>query len=257
MTALKHFHEKGYALLGPLFDEQEVELLKSIILNCDEMNERFKLVKEKLQKGEYPSFDTIYVMNDVFSDNIFALACRKPPIIDFISEAFNDDAYLYHSKVPLKYPQMAGFKYHQDYYYWYTMGCLKPNMATCFIAIDKADTSNGCLKVIPGSHKCGRIDHVLHNGFSDSECDPVRVELLKERYGEVNLELNPGEVAIFHCNLLHSSDTNLSDNSRLALLGCFNTRNNSPFIETEHPSYAKQERFHGTLNSSMIPTDIY
>ena len=32
--------------------------------------------------------------------------------------------------------------------YWYQNGCLFPDMATVFIAIDKADVENGCLKVV-------------------------------------------------------------------------------------------------------------
>lgn len=31
--------------------------------------------------------------------------------------------------------------------YWYKNGCLYPDMGTVFIAIDKCDRENGCLKV--------------------------------------------------------------------------------------------------------------
>ena len=36
------------------------------------------------------------------------------------------------------------FLYHR---YWYKNGCLFPDMASAFIAIDKCDVENGCLKV--------------------------------------------------------------------------------------------------------------
>ena len=34
-----------------------------------------------------------------------------------------------------------------QYRYWYNNGCLFPDMGTVFIAIDKCDQENGCLKV--------------------------------------------------------------------------------------------------------------
>ena len=250
-----YFLKNGYVHLGNLFDKSEVSLLKSAVDNSKEMQAHRELVKQKYDAGAHPSFETIFVMNDVFSDNIFALACRKPEIIDFISYVFNDDAYLYHSKVPLKYPNMPGFKYHQDYYYWYSMGCLFPHLATCFIAIDEATEENGCLKYIPQSHTCGRMEHVLHDGVSDSEADTERVSLLIERFGEVSAELKPGDVVVHHSNMLHASDDNKSNRSRIALLGCFNTKLNSPFNNSsDHPSYSPQKRFSGKINESHLST---
>ena len=35
--------------------------------------------------------------------------------------------------------------WHQDYGYWYKNGCLKPDLNTVWVAIDKADKTNGCL----------------------------------------------------------------------------------------------------------------
>lgn len=255
--AKREFWETGYVRLGKLLDDDEVAVIRDAIRDCDQMNACHAAVKEKFEAGQYPSFETIFVMNDVFTDNIFALACRKAAILDFVSEVFGDDAYLYHSKVVLKYPNTPGFKYHQDYYYWYEMGCLFPAMATCFIAIDAATRENGCLRFVPGSHLCGRINHVLTDGFSDSGCDPERVELLTERHGEVHMELAPGEAVAFHCNLLHGSDTNDSEASRLALLGCYNTRNNSPTNNNwTHPHYARQNRFAGKISSSHDMPDF-
>lgn len=243
----------GYVSLGKLFDDEEVEIIKSAINKDEEMQAQRAHAQQKYEAGGHPSFETIFVMNDVFTDNIYALACRKARILDFISYVFKDDAYLYHSKVPLKYPAMPGFKYHQDYYYWYQMGCIFPHMATCFIALDEATAENGCLKFIPKSHLCGRMDHVLHDGFSDSEADPVRVANLKNRFGEAEIKLRPGEVTIHHSCLLHGSGDNHSSHARLALLGCFNTENNSPINKDwDHPYYKKQERFYGKISEEHL-----
>jgi len=254
---MKELYDKfwlnGYVNLGKLFDDEELEVIKSSVNASKEMQTHRAYVKQKYDAGEHPSFESIFVMNDVFTDNIYALACRKAEILDFISYVFNDDAYLYHSKVPLKYPSMPGFKYHQDYYYWYQMGCLFPHMATCFIALDEATSENGCIKFIPKSHSCGRMEHVLHDGFSDSEANPERVDILKRRFGEEEMILKPGEVTIHHSNLLHGSADNFSSNSRIALLGCFNTKSNSPIGNNwSHPHYKQQKRFHGKITKEHL-----
>jgi ectoine hydroxylase-related dioxygenase (phytanoyl-CoA dioxygenase family) len=58
------------------------------------------------------------------------------------------EVYHYHTKLMMKEAYTGGqFVWHQDYGYWYDNTCLFPDMATVFIAIDKTDVGNGCLKV--------------------------------------------------------------------------------------------------------------
>ena len=98
------------------------------------------------------------------------------------------------------------FGWHQDNGY----GELDPyNAITALTAFDDADTSNGCLWIIPGSHRPGQI--------------PVRNKVtpeMKKAGGEVVVEaddskaipapLKAGECLIFHCHMLHKSDGNFS-----------------------------------------------
>ena len=237
------FWNDGYVILPKVFKPQEIDVIKNVIQNCSEMNDLYLAAKKKYDSGQYPSFQSIFVMNDVFGNDVFSKATRNYKLLDMVSYLFDDDGYIYHNKVALKYGKTVGFKYHQDYFYWYQMGCLLPNMATCFIAIDQATKENGCLKIYPGTHKMGRVEHVLYDGFTDSEVAPDRLQAVQDRYEEVYLELDPGDAVLFHCNTFHGSDPNLSDHSRLALLGCYNTKNNSPINrESVHPPYSYQER---------------
>ena len=73
-----------------------------------------------------------------------------------------DEIYHYHSKLMMKEPRTGGAHvWHQDYGYWYNNGCLLPEMGSVFLPVDKCTKENGCLKVLHGSHKMGRINHVL------------------------------------------------------------------------------------------------
>ncbi|MCC2617228.1 phytanoyl-CoA dioxygenase family protein [Aestuariibacter halophilus] len=249
----EQFWEKGYVVIPKAFSQQEVALVKRAIIGCEAMNERFRDVKAKFDSGKKPSFESIFVMNDVFGNDVFSKMTRNYKLIDMVSYLFDDDAYVYHNKVTLKYSNSVGFKFHQDYFYWYQMGCLFPQMATCFIALDAATEENGCLRLMPGSHKMGRVEHTLFDGFSDSEVEAERLNAAKQRFDEVPIALSPGDAVLFHCNLFHGSHDNLSDHSRLALLGCYNTKANSPINRRwSHPPYAPQSRFFGPLQEEDV-----
>ena len=109
-------------------------------------------------------------------------------------------------------------------------------MGSCFIMLDKATKENGCLKILKGSHKVGRIGH----GVSDTPeqtADMERINELKKRHETVSINAEPGDALFFHSNLLHSSDANKSNNSRRTLIVCFNTKSNSPYKKIAHASY--------------------
>jgi ectoine hydroxylase len=235
------FWERGFTVLRNVFTAGEADILRRAVTQNDHMERHWHKVQSKFESGKYPSFETIFVWNDTSGDDIFAKFTRSNKTLGVVSELFKDDAYVYHNKVALKYPGMPGFRHHQDYYYWYKMGCLYPDLATAYIAIDQATRSNGCLRFIEGSHKLGRLEHTLYDGVSDSGVDEDRLEAIRQRMPEVHVELEPGDVALFHCNMLHGSDANHSDQPRLALLGCYNTKHNDPFIRDHpHPNYVHQ-----------------
>jgi ectoine hydroxylase-related dioxygenase (phytanoyl-CoA dioxygenase family) len=246
------FQRDGYVILRGAFEADEIAVLREAIEANDRMMEKFRDVQAKYLSGKYPSFETLTVWNDTSGDDIFAKFTRSAKIFDLLERIFEDDVYVYHNKVALKYPMMPGFKYHQDYFYWYGMGCLYPDLATCYIAVDPATRSNGCLKLVRGSHRLGRIDHVLFDGVSDSSVEPERLAAVLERMPEDYIEMEPGDAVIFHCNILHGSDENRSNMSRLALLGCYNTKHNDPIVRShDHPNYLPQTKVY----DRVVPED--
>ena len=94
---------------------------------------------------------------------------------------------------------------HQDNFYF----CLNPpQAATLWLALDKVDTENGCLRYVAGSHVNGVRPHQTTDviGFSQGLTD-FRAED-KER--EQMILIEPGDLAAHHCNVIHRADPNLS-----------------------------------------------
>ena len=247
------FWKRGFVIVRGVFKKDEMAVLKEIVTRHAAMKAHAERAIERSAGDTRPSFETIFVWNDTARRDAFAKATRSHKIIDRLEAFFGDQVYVYHNKVALKYSGVVGFSYHQDYAYWYDMGNLYPDMATAFVAIDRATKANGCLKLIEGSHKLGRLNHVHRDGVSDSGVDPERLAQILKKMPEVPIELEPGDAVIFHCNILHGSDDNHSGESRIGLLGCYNTKHNDPFTSAHgHPGYHAQEKLHEEITAKDL-----
>jgi hypothetical protein len=138
----------------------------------------------------------------------------------------------FHSKLMQKEPQVGGaWEWHQDYGYWYKNQFMFPDqMISVMTALTQATEENGCLQIIPGSHKMGRVNH----GFSGEQvgADAVMVENALKTMTVMPCVLEPGDVLFFHPNLLHCSAPNLSDAARWSIISCYNLASNPAYQES-------------------------
>src|SRR5258708_31641050 len=149
---------------------------------------------------------TLSLRNDL-PEGIYSAIVRSRRMVDTMEKLLGGEVYHYHHKMNMKEPFVGGaWEWHQDYGYWYNNGCLFPDMASCLIAVDPATKENGCLQVIKGSHKMGRINH--GKTCDQTGADMERVNAALERLELVYCEMEPGDSVFFHHNLLHPSDQN-------------------------------------------------
>jgi hypothetical protein len=108
-------------------------------------------------------------------------------------------------------------------------------MGSVMIAVDACTKENGCLQVLAGSHRLGRVEH---GRFGDQTgADPERVEHASKLLELVYGVMAPGDGLFFHSNTLHRSDQNKSPHPRWTLICCYNTRHNNPYKASHHPFY--------------------
>ena len=224
------FTNDGYIVEKNLFSEEEINKLKKFIESSSEKKNESRETKSSTGKLNITLWDHP-------SDDLFGKFSTNERIVKPMEEYLGDEVYHYHSKIIWKKPGDGGFDWHQDYGYWYHNACLYPDMGSCFIMLDKATKENGCLKVLKGSHKVGRIGH----GISDTPeqtADMERITELEKRHESVYITAEPGDALFFHSNLLHSSNENKSHDSRRTLIVCFNTKSNNPYKDSSHASYS-------------------
>lgn len=107
----------------------------------------------------------------------------------------------------------SGVPYHQDNAYF----CRTPSdMLTVWVAIDPVTAENGPVYFIKGSHKDGLLPSRPSGvtGNSVGMVDPPTTPLF-EQFCAL---LEPGDVTIHHCETIHHSQSNYTDQPRLGLL---------------------------------------
>ena len=158
-----------------------------------------------------------------------------------MEQLLGGEVYHYHSNLMLKEPRVGGaWECHQDYAYRYQNGCLLPDMASCMVALDPATRENGCLQVLRGSQRLGRLEH--GRAGKQTGADPERVAVALQRFELVHVELAPGSAILFHSNLLHASGPNLSERPRWSIICCYNAAHNDPYKDSHHPRYTRLEK---------------
>jgi ectoine hydroxylase len=228
---IAQFQHDGCLLIPRLFDPEEMDLLLKIGKADQEKAAQTHDVKDTREGTA-----KIWLTADTSREDIYNGFCHSHRMVDTMESLLGDEVYLYHYKMTIKEPRVGGaWEWHQDYGYWYNNGCLFPDMGSCYVAVDPAHRENGCLQVIRGSHRMGRIEHGKSGGQTGA--DPDRVELALTHLERVYCEMESGDALFFHCNLLHRSDQNRSDRDRWGLICCYNTRHNPCRDLPGHPGY--------------------
>src|SRR3546814_6243612 len=115
-------------------------------------------------------------------------------------------------------------------------------MLSVYVALTPASKENGCLQVIKGSHRMGRVTHGLTG--EQVGADPERVAACLEVQERVYCEMQPGDELFFPSNLLHTSSANLSDNPRWSIISVYNLLENVPFRENPEDRKSKRLNSH-------------
>jgi ectoine hydroxylase-related dioxygenase (phytanoyl-CoA dioxygenase family) len=139
-------------------------------------------------------------------------------ILDAVSACMGSDVMLLSTHFFCKYPDPGASKFvawHQDITYW---GLEPPEAHTAWIAVDDADLDNGCMQVIPGSHRNGIVQH--GKSASSGNLLSINQEIpdeLVDTSQAVPFELRAGQVSIHGGQLYHASFPNTSQRRRCGL----------------------------------------
>ena len=140
---------------------------------------------------------------------------RHPTILDLVSSLLGENLMVWTTHI---YPKEAGdgrfISWHQDSAHW---GLDSNQVLSIWVALTDANRENGCMRMLPGSHHKGEVQH-------QDTWDPnnilTRGQTIEESINEdktVWVELEAGEVSIHHVDMFHASTTNDSPNRRVGV----------------------------------------
>lgn len=233
---IAEYNERSFTIARGMFTPDEVALLTRA------MEEDPAVRGHILDRLDGEGRATRIALWNRAGDSVYGLAARCARMVDTSQALLGGPVYHFQSKLTAKEPAVGGaWEWHQDYGYWYYNGCLRPDLLSCMIALDRTTRENGCLQIVEGSHRLGRIDHVpLTPG--QNEVDPRRMTHILARHPVAYCELEPGDVLIFHCNAIHRSDANRSDKRRWTLLICYNRVDNDTVTRDDDRYYVPLDK---------------
>ncbi|HEY6598198.1 MAG TPA: phytanoyl-CoA dioxygenase family protein [Pseudomonadales bacterium] len=221
----------GFVCRNSAFDAAE---LVSIARSCEELIETLlevhrrpkvtagAYVFEHLQelgtavKWEKDSIDTVLGIEPFAHLSKSLDACARDarffePMRDILGTDVID---LFTEKLNVKRADVGGpIVVHQDYPYWVGVAEDAAQVATAILFLDDSTIENGCLEVVPGSHKNGEAPRKAIDGFGANEMDE---SAFKGKL--VPLEVPAGSVVYFGSLLIHASAPNRTAGDRRALL---------------------------------------
>ena len=139
MSDLNEFNKNGFIIKKQLFTDDEINKLINFINSNSDKENRSR--KTRSSTGNL----NLTIWNHP-SDDLFGKFSTNERIVKPMENFLGDEVYHYHSKIIWKKPGDGGFDWHQDYGYWYHNACLYPDMASCFIMLDKATKKKWMLK---------------------------------------------------------------------------------------------------------------
>ncbi len=145
--------------------------------------------------------------------------------VDCAAALLGDDVVLHHSKLFFKPPKAGSpFPMHQD---WTYFPAQNDSMLAAIIHVSDADDEMGCLRVVPGSHRLGRVP----DSSGEVPCALLDEYPIEEAMA---VEAKAGDVVFFHYFTLHGSYPNRSSRSRKTVLA--QLHRGDDVIEGDHPN---------------------
>jgi non-heme Fe2+,alpha-ketoglutarate-dependent halogenase len=131
-----------------------------------------------------------------------------PRVVDAVASLLGDDVIVWGTLLLCKPPHDEEFvAWHQDSAY---AGYLAEAQAvSAWLALSDSTTENGCMRVIPGSHRT-KLHHVEAHRPRNMLSRGQEIEVDVDESHAVDIELRAGQMSIHHIDIVHGSGPNRS-----------------------------------------------
>ncbi len=221
----KLYDDEGYILVRGLLSKEKVDLYNrrfTDIANGIVPKKPFMILMKDITiaKKNLNGDAHITKLQEFQNDEVMFGYSREPGILDYVKAIIGEDVSAIHTMYINKPPDTgmgtSVHPSHQDLFYF----PFRPNeyLVGIWTATQNVNMQNGCLYVLPGSHKSGTLrkhtypkDGPVNKGYLGIH------HLTKEEEEKfIYLEMQPGDTLFFNTLLIHGSGPNLSTSTRKA-----------------------------------------
>ncbi len=211
------FARDGHLVVPGLLTQQEIQQLNARVEEIAAGRSNFPhacIEFEPSAADHAMRIDNLRKLNHCAAhDELFLTHASNPAILDVVACLIGPDIKLFDDQLFLKPPGGIEKTYHQDSPYF----TIEPMaLVSSWVALDDVTLDNGCLWVIPGSHRGGPLEHseVWMVGDRQDMCVP---DSAFDRNQERPVLMNAGDCSFHHSLLLHRSGANRSNQRRRGL----------------------------------------
>ena len=210
-ASISEFAAQGFTIARGLFDLDEVAQLRRHFIW---INQEHRQDKDSIQDSSDPLALYPRVMLPHRWDERSLQWMIDARLNEWMTNILGQEPYAVQTMFYFKPPGARGQALHQDQFY------LRVDPGTCvaaWMAVDRCDEENGCLRIVPGTHDIP----VLCTVDADPDVSFVNDTVeLPPGYEPIPLVMDPGDVLFFNGQLVHGSYPNSSeDRFRCALIG--------------------------------------
>ena len=229
---LQQFGENGFVKGSRVLNDEGADQLCAEVLRVidDKQNDIARKsspvsVRNLTGDSENPVWQIVNIWEG--SPAFEKLVVNNPTLIEEVAQIMRDqmgarEIRLFHDQIQYKPAQKGGVNmWHQDSPLWPIL-TPKTVQLTAWIALDDADTDNGCMSMVPGSHHWGDQMKMLHQFGKDFEAMPQEWD--GHDLSEVDCPVERGAVHFHHALTWHGSRANLSGRPRRAVALHFMTQ---------------------------------
>lgn len=213
------FKKDGFVKGIKILTEEQVDILNQELVKLQSVNEQERKLFYHYESNESEDPDKVlfhaiggWRVTPGFHDLFWSPAYRMAAY-QLLGQSFR----LFHDQLFCKPAKHGGVvAWHQDFSYW---TFTKPmHHLTCWIGLDDANTENGCLYFVPGSHKWGLLPITGLTGDMEAVRTILDTEQLQQFDKRVANELPKGYASFHHPLTMHGSYANTSERPRRAVV---------------------------------------
>jgi len=217
----RDFEEQGFFVVRGLVAPETMAQVRDAIVNfVENPGDLSSVLSEEgaVRRGEQREGMARYRKLEKmgrFSPIVWNAYYANPGVLEIVRQFIGGDILVKYDSVFLKPARRGGSTpWHQDIGLWRDDNVRAFN---AWIAVEPATRENGCLQLVPGSHRDGLVEHVL---YPDSLHEELPRDVVARRLREQDVfhaELQPGDAVMWQSYLWHYSPPNLSEHSRIGM----------------------------------------